>query len=344
MNPFIIPIFVSHQGCPRQCIFCDQRIISGQADEVRAADVRQTITTWLQRPRKNSAAPVQVAFYGGSFTAIAQQRQEELLGAVQPLIKANLVQSIRLSTRPDCISHESARFLKQHHVTTVEIGVQSMNADVLLQTARGYGPESVYRAFAVLKEHGFETGAQLMIGLPGEPPASLFRSAAAVIGLAPDLVRIYPTLVISGTPLEKLYRHGTYQPLSLNRAIALSCRLKILFINNSIRVIRTGLQPSGELAGQMVAGPYHPAFGELVDSRIVFNRTRKLLAGTTKKRRLSIAAADESIFRGHKNCNIKRLDQLGLLDRFELLRDNSQQRLTVKMIKQQTEDRGTAGT
>ncbi len=332
MRPFVIPIFVSHQGCPHQCIFCDQRTISGQTRNVRAENVRTTIETWLARPRKHPDAPVQVAFYGGSFTAISLPLQKELLGAVHPFMTRGEVQSIRLSTRPDNIDHAVASFLQDNNVTTVELGVQSMAAEVLQKTGRGYSPETVEKGFSILREYGFETGAQIMLGLPGDTTSLLLDSTGKVIKLQPDLVRIYSTLIIAGTELEKLYKEGKYQPLSLNRAIALAARLKVLFTENNIKVIRTGLQASEGLESQVVAGPYHPAFGELVDSRILFNRTRKLLAQTPARRCLSISTSDESIFRGQKNSNMKRFDQLGLLHKFELKKNNNQERLTVEIM------------
>jgi len=335
MPPLVIPIFISHQGCPQRCIFCDQRTITGhaglEAEPVTPATVQETIEHWLNRPRKERDTGVQVAFYGGSFTGLARPRQRELLRAVKPYIEQGLVGSIRVSTRPDYINDTTIPILKEYSVSIVELGIQSLDHDVLEASFRGHSVQQSEDAIRLLKEKGFTVGAQIMCGLPRDSTRKLEDTAKRIAELEPDFVRIYPVLVLKGSGLEKMYRNNTYKPLSLAKGVALGCRLKTLFDQQGIKVVRLGLQPSKELAAKVVAGPYHPSFGELVISRVLFKKTRKILCETVAARgkRLSIAAADESAFRGPNNVSMKRLAALGLLDGVELVFDKTQARNTV---------------
>jgi len=337
MKPFVIPIFISHQGCPHQCIFCDQHAITGhkivQEQPITPARVKESVAFWLNRPRKDRNNNVQVAFYGGSFTGIPQQEQRGLLGAVQSYIKQGSVACIRISTRPDYIDAAAIALLKEYSVTIVELGIQSLDQDVLTASARAHSVQQSKDAVRMLKENGFMVGAQLMCGLPGDNTVKLMTTARKTAELGSDFVRIYPTLVIKGSGLEKISRSGNYRPLSLAEAVALSCRMKDVFDDHGIRVVRMGLQPSEELAEKVVAGPYHPAFGELVIARALFKKARKILRQKVKSKRmrLSIAAADESVFRGPNNVSIKRLTALGLLDGIEFVFDKEQARNTVRL-------------
>jgi histone acetyltransferase (RNA polymerase elongator complex component) len=294
--------------------------------------VKETIEQWLSRPRKKeSSAGVQVAFYGGSFTGLSMQRQRELLGAVRPYIEDGQVDSIRISTRPDYIDDAAVLLLKEYGVAIVELGIQSLDRDVLEASTRGHSVQQSENAINLLKKYGFTVGAQLMCGLPGDSTSRLMATTKRVAQLAPHFVRIYPALVIKGSGLEKLYLAGKYRSLSLEKAIALSCRMKTIFDQHKIKVVRIGLQPSQELAEKVLAGPYHPSFGELVISRALFKKTRKLLSEKVKMqgKRLSIASADESAFRGPNNVSMKRLVALGLLDDVTLVFDKDQPRNTV---------------
>jgi len=337
MAPLVIPIFISHQGCPQRCIFCDQQTITGHAgledQPVTPVTVKETVERWLNRPRKERNGGVQVAFYGGSFTGLSMDRQRELLGAVKPFIANNRVDSIRISTRPDYIDAAAILLLKEYSVTIVELGIQSLDQDVLEASVRGHSVQQSEDAIRLLKQKGFTVGAQIMCGLPRDSTTRLKITAKKVAELGPDFVRIYPALVIKGSGLEKMYRNTAYKPLSLSKAIALSCRMKIFFERHGIRVVRMGLQPSKELEDKVLAGPYHPAFGELVISRALFRKSRKVLRETTQggKKRLSVAAADESAFRGPDNVNMKRLAALGLLDGVALVFDKGQPRNTVSV-------------
>jgi histone acetyltransferase (RNA polymerase elongator complex component) len=332
LSPFIIPIFIAHQGCPHQCLFCNQRSITGAAEGmVGAREVAETIRTQLAWPRRHSDASVQVAFYGGSFTGLPLERQEELLGAAQPFLASGQVRELRLSTRPDYVTPEIAGFLRAQGVGIVELGAQSLDDGVLAASGRGHTAAQVGTAVACLKEAGMQVGLQLMLGLPGDTTAKALASGRRAAALGPDLVRLYPCLVISGSPLAELYRQGEYQPLSLERAVALAGRLWSIFKARRIPVVRMGLQPSLSLEETMLAGPYHPAFGELVLSRLFFNRVRALLSArpVQQPHRLCLARADESIYRGKGNGNVKRLAALGLLEGVETVFSASQTRQSV---------------
>ena len=330
--PFVIPIFIAHQGCPHQCLFCNQRSITGAPEGmVGAREVEETICTQLAWPRRHPEAPVQVAFYGGSFTGLAMERQRELLGAAQPFLASGQVRELRLSTRPDYVTPEIAGFLREQGVGIVELGAQSLDDRVLAASGRGHTVAQVRTAVACLKEAGIKVGLQLMLGLPGDSTATALVSGRAAAALGPDMVRLYPCLVISGSPLAELYRQGQYQPLTLSRAVALAGRLWSIFNGHGISVVRMGLQPSASLEKTVLAGPYHPAFGELVLSRLFFNQIRADLSARSLRQlyRLSLARADESIYRGKGNGNVKRLAALGLLEGVETVFSASQPRQTV---------------
>lgn len=325
--PFIIPVFIPHQGCPHTCIFCNQHRISGRENTgpVTPAQVREIVRTWLSRSRERKGEEVQVAFYGGSFTGMERPRQEELLAAVAPFIDSGQVQAIRLSTRPDYVDSETAPLLRRYGVAVVELGVQSMDRVVLEASDRGHSPEQAVAALGLLRHGGLEVGVQLMVGLPCQTTRSLMRTVREVTRLRPDFVRIYPVLVLRGSRLAALYEQGKYVPLTIDGAVVRTARMKKIFAAQGIRVIRMGLQAGEELEKNIVAGPYHPAFGEMVSGRLMLQQARKLLAGAGEntRGRLTINDRDHSIFRGIRSKNIKRLAELDLLDRFTLEADPS---------------------
>lgn len=334
--PFIIPIFIAHHGCPHRCLFCNQRGITGaSAGEVGPELVQETILAQLAWPRRNAGAQVQVAFYGGSFTSLARARQQELLLAVRPFLQSGQVRDIRISARPDAISPEIAVFLRQHGVAMVELGAQSMTDQVLAASGRGHSAAQVEEAVACLRRQGLGVGLQLMLGLPADTTCRALVSARQAAALAPDLVRLYPCLVISDSPLAELHRQGRYHPLSLLKAVALAGRMWRIFQQHSIPVARMGLQTSLSLEKTLVAGPHHPAFGELVLSRLLFNRVRAVLAARPGPGlySLSLARADESLFRGRNNGNVHRLTGLGLLVGVETVFSPAQPRQSVVLTK-----------
>lgn len=322
-SPLVIPIFITHQGCPHRCVFCNQRPITGVPDADASAGVAETvpevISTWLGRSPRHGRA-VQVAFYGGSFTGLPRARQQQLLSAVQPFLRAGQVDEIRLSTRPDYITPDTPAFLRDLGVRVVELGVQSMEQGVLDQSLRGHSVRQTAEAISVLKRAGLVTGAQLMVGLPGETTRGALAGVKRLAEMAPDFARLYPTLVIRGSGLEVMYHQGRYRPLSLSRAVSMAARLTEILLGRGIKVVRTGLQPSAELEASLVAGPYHPAFGELVKARLLFKEVRRQLARLQGRPcRLIMAEQDRSLFNGQKKCSLRRLQGLGLLDQTTLV-------------------------
>lgn len=273
-----IPIFVPHYGCPHQCSFCNQKTITGSGDAVTAASVASRLeAALLTIARQNTG--IEVAFFGGSFTAIDATLQEELLGAAKPFLDAGRIDGIRLSTRPDCIDEAVIERLLRYGVTAVELGVQSSDATVLLKNRRGHTFTDVIRAAELIKKAGFELGLQMMLGLWGSSIEQDLQTAKDIAALKPDTTRIYPTVVLEGSPLCALYRSGAYIPMVLETAVDTAASAYEIFKVRGIRVLRMGLMASDTLESGMVAGPQHPAFGELVFSRLYLRKMQRALAG-----------------------------------------------------------------
>ncbi len=278
MRKINIPIFVPHQGCPHRCSFCNQKTITGAGDTVTVEFVRETVTRALGTVDKENTQ-AEVAFFGGSFTAIDAAQQEDLLGAARPFLAAGDIAGIRISTRPDCIDEAVIDRLLRYGVTSVELGVQSSDEEVLLKNRRGHTFKDVARAFALLRAAGFEVGLQMMLGLYASTPEKDIQTARDIASLKPDTTRIYPTVVLEGSPLCALYRQGKYIPLDLETAVDTAAAVYTIFKENGVRVLRMGLMASENLESGTVAGPQHPAFGELVFSRMYLQKMRRALSG-----------------------------------------------------------------
>jgi len=313
MKHYNIPIFIPHLGCPYDCIYCDQKKITAQQETPDIRQVVHTIEEYLQTiPRE---AKVEVAFFGGNFTAVDRKLQEDYLGAVQPYLKQGRVQSIRISTRPDCIDGSVLDLLAHYGVKMIELGVQSLSDKVLQASARNYRSEDVFKSSHLIKERQFDLGIQLMIGLPQDSYAMDIETARQTIALQPQAVRIYPTLVIAGTALEAMWKRGDYEPVSLEDAV-LTCRdMLLLFQEENIKVIRMGLYPGEELRrdGVVQAGPFHPSFGELVEQAIfkqqalaVLNQYFELF-GYRAEINLHVHSRDLSKMIGKKQKNLQEL-------------------------------------
>lgn len=255
----ILPFFIPHLGCPQQCIFCDQHKIAGQAAPTAEA-VWQAIAALPNDQRQD----YELAFYGGSFTALPAERQVYYLEPVRRALAEGLLGGARVSTRPDCLDEAALVRLRHFGVGTVELGVQSMEEAVLRQARRGHTAAQSLAAVRRLRQAGFVVGVQLMPGLPGETLASAWAGAQRILAEQPQLLRIYPTVVLQDTELGRIWQQGEYQPLSLEQAAQITLAIKLLAEERGVAVIRMGLQPSPELAAAVLAGPYHPAFGELV--------------------------------------------------------------------------------
>lgn len=307
----ILPIFIPHAGCPHQCVFCNQKTISGQKNAAESG-AHEQIDRWLQwlRPSTDNEA----AFYGGSFTALDSDLQERLLLLTDELLERGVIGSVRLSTRPDYIDDKKLELLRKHGVRLIELGVQSLDDRVLAAAGRGHTAADVVQAMEQLRAYDFKTGLQLMVGMPLQNFSSLQDTVAQVINLQPDIARIYPLLVIKGTPLAESWAKGEFQPLSLEEAVRQSSWVYDKLTTNGIKVIRVGLQPDDELCapGNILAGPFHPSMGELVQSFLLRERlTDKLLAVKGAARIvISCPAKMESKLRGMKNSNIEYWRQL----------------------------------
>ena len=267
MSRVTVPFFISHQGCPHTCVFCDQRIISGANGALPAAEqILGRIDLWRST---SGDRPLEVAFFGGTFTALPAETQSELLAPLQSLLKAGVLDSVRISTRPDYIDAGRVAWLSENGVRTIELGVQSLDDDVLAASGRGHSAAESLNAIRCIKSSGLQTGAQLMPGLPGDSPLSSLASLEQVISAGIDFVRIYPAVVLKGTELERRYSDGGFVPLSLERGTALCKILLQRAMRANIPVIRIGLQAGhGFDAGTVLAGCWHPALGQLVRSEL----------------------------------------------------------------------------
>lgn len=311
MRKVNIPIFVPHKGCPNDCVFCNQKRITGHGTDVTPDDAKAIVETALQTIDKNDTE-VEAAFFGGSFTAIPKEEQEALLRVVQPYIKSGQIDGVRLSTRPDCIWEENLAMLSDYGVTSIELGVQSTDARVLRQSRRGHSFLDVVAAAALIKQFGFELGLQMMLGLPGDTREKSLQTAADIVSLKPDTARIYPTLVIRDSALCDLYEKGQYTPLPLDAAVEWCAEIYSLFVQNDITVLRMGLMASEDMCeGKgIVAGPFHPAFGELVFSRLFLDKIRDVLVGYTgKEAALCVNPRDLSKAAGNRKRNLERINR-----------------------------------
>lgn len=307
-SPLIIPIFLPAMGCRQRCLFCNQRASAGGLSS--PLSVRNFIEASLPAlSSEEKEREKQIAFYGGSFTAIHRDDQVRYLKEVQPFLVSGLINSIRISTRPDALDEETLSLLKEYGVKTIEVGVQSMIDEVLFFARRGHSAADTVDAVCRLKDADFEVGLQLMIGLPGDTLDRFLQTLDRVIELKPDFLRIHPTLVLKGAPLEDLWRAGQYSPLSLGDAVQWLKRGILKLEKSSLRVVRIGLQPTKELQRDYLAGPYHPALHQLVDSAIFFDMATSLLQTSQKNGRALFLCHPKEVsnLRGQKNENILRL-------------------------------------
>ncbi len=313
MRHIVIPVFIPHKGCPFDCVFCNQKNISGQKEEVTESSMRAVIDAHLNTI--DNDASVEIAFFGGSFTGIDRKEQIDFLKTANKYIDKGYVSSIRISTRPDYINDEILEYLKFYRVSTIELGVQSLDSEVLEKSTRGHSVSDVIKSSRLIQEKGFVLGIQTMIGLPGDDNEKAVKTAKKVVDLAPKIVRIYPTLVIKDTYLERAYKEGKYVPLSIEDAVDLCAKLLDIYESNDINVIRVGLQPTENICdgGDVIAGPFHPAFRQLVEAKRTLNAIESIIIKSklTNKKNLAILAekADVSNIVGQKKSNIKYLKE-----------------------------------
>ena len=319
---YIIPIFVPHLGCPNDCIFCNQKSISGQMKNIEAKDAVKIIEEFLKN-FKDKNAKKEIAFFGGSFTGIEEKLQIELLEVANKYIKSGQIDSIRISTRPDYIDKTILKRLKKYHVKTIELGVQSSNDYILKKAGRGHNFEDVKKASKLIRLYGFNLGHQIMVGLPESNKIDELNTARDLIKLKPKMVRIYPVLVLKNTKLEKEYNLGEYEALTLNQAVERCKELVYIFNKKRIDIIRIGLQNTDIITepekeeSEVVAGPYHPAFGQLVIDSIWYdNIVEKIKKINVKVKEVEIEVNPSDINNvvGHKRVNVLKLKDIYNVD------------------------------
>lgn len=311
-KPFIIPVFIPHMGCPHRCVFCDQGSITGERETLPSKQAIKNIVTSYLAYRKDKARPVQISFYGGNFLGLDTRHIIRLLTDASACIQNGRTGTLRFSTRPDTITQDTLDAVRPFPVSTIEIGVQSMNDKVLRLSARGHTVKDTDTAVRRLKEERYEIGLQMMVGLPGDTPEICLETAEKIVGLKPDFTRIYPCVVLKSSLLERLMKSGSYIPLTMEQAVDITKRIYLLFKKNHIRVIRMGLQASEDLnsGASIAAGPYHPSFGHHVFSEIFYDAVKKaVISLQTRDTDLQIMVhpKNESKLRGIKNGNIDRL-------------------------------------
>lgn len=313
---YIIPIFVPHLGCPNNCTFCNQKIISGETKEITPDDVKKTVEFYLESFKEKNKY-TEIAFFGGSFTGIEIEKQEALLKAAFEFVKAKKVNSIRVSTRPDYIDKEKLKLLKKYGVKTIELGVQSTNDYILRRCKRNHTFADVKKASKLIRWYGFTLGHQMMVGLPESTVLDELRTAKDLAKLKPKIMRIYPVLVLRGTELEKEMLEGTYIPLSVEQAVERSKELCYFFAKKKINVIRVGLQSTDTISdisknenSEVVAGPYHETFRQLVESSMNYDTiVKKIKSYNVKVRQVEIITSPDNVNNvvGYKRENIEKL-------------------------------------
>lgn len=261
-----ISVFVPHIGCPHRCSFCNQHAISGTQKAPTGAEVREICSKALAESK--SPENTEIAFFGGSFTAVPKTYMCELLSAVQDFIGEGKFKGVRISTRPDCITPEILDTLKEYGVTSIELGAQSMSDTVLEANERGHTADDVYKASDLIKSYGFELGLQMMIGLYKSTADDELETMEKIIEIRPDTVRIYPVVVLKNTKLGELYQSGRYRMFTFEQVVNMSSSAMAEFEKNGIRVIKCGLHASEIVEKDMLGGFYHPAFRELCEGLI----------------------------------------------------------------------------
>lgn len=308
-----IAIFVPHNGCPHQCSFCDQKKITGTSYQPQKNDVIHACEIAM-RSLKDSKCESEIAFFGGSFTAIDKNYMLELLDAAYGYVKDGTFSGIRISTRPDAISEEILKLLKERGVTSIELGCQSMDDKVLALNDRGHTKDDVIYASNLIKQYGFSLGLQMMVGLYGSTIEKDLKTAQEIVKLKPDTARIYPTVIMKNTKLADLYNNGVYVPFTFNETVDVCSKILSLFKNNSIRVIRLGLHDTDSLHSSIVAGVWHPAFREICESKILFEKSLKVIESIKdNKNNIIIYVNSKTVSKmvGNKKSNIIKFKEKG---------------------------------
>lgn len=330
MKHINVALFVPDEGCPHRCSFCNQKTISGKVTRLNVDEIDTAVEIAVKSIGCNEG---EIAFFGGSFTAIDKEYMTLLLERAYKYVKAGLFRGIRISTRPDCINRDVLEILKHYGVTAIELGCQSMNDRVLELNRRGHTQRDVELSAALIKEYGFEFGVQMMTGLYGDSDEGSVETAERLIALSPDTVRIYPTIVLEGTMLCELYCKGEYNPQSVEEAAELCKKLLVMFESSDIKVIRLGLHSGGNVEEGFVAGPYHPAFREICESKIYLDNVlsqiteRKIPQG---KIEITVGSSFVSMLIGQKKANIIKLNNMGFEAKIVQNKEYEKYKVTVR--------------
>ncbi len=320
-----ISFFIPHVGCPHKCSFCNQHSITGQTDIPHKHDIEKTLSKAMQEIDVADRADTEIAFFGGSFTAINREYMYELLSSAQPFIGKEKFKGIRISTRPDCIDEDILNILKENSVTTIELGCQSMNDIVLTANERGHTRRDIICSSKLIKEYGFRLGLQMMVGLYKSTPEIDLHTAKELIRLEPDEARIYPVVIMENTSLGDLYKSGEYVPYSFDCAVELSAQILSLFEQNGIPVIKLGLHASEVVEKDCIGGFYHPAFRELCESELYKKEISRLIEDVDKKvikAVISVRPKLTSKVIGQKKSNIEYFRDIGI--EIKIVQDNKQ--------------------
>ncbi|MFI3140946.1 MAG: radical SAM protein [Clostridia bacterium] len=307
-----VALFVPDEGCPHRCSFCNQKVISGVSEKLTEYDIEKAVEIATQSKKYTSEG--EIAFFGGSFTAIETQYMVSLLKKANEYITQGLFRGVRISTRPDCINEEVLQTLKKYNVKAIELGCQSMNDKVLEMNTRGHSELDVYNAARLIKAHGFELGVQMMTGLYGDSDETCLDTARKLIELKPNTARIYPTIVLEQTKLAELLSEGKYKAQTTEEAVDLCSKLLLMFDKSNIPVIRLGLHSGGSVVDGYIAGAYHEAFRELCESKIYFDKVLQMINDEkikVKKLEITVGAKFVSQLIGQKKSNLIKLQNLG---------------------------------
>jgi len=311
---YTIPFFIPHEGCPFACIFCSQKRITGKIKSVKPEDMAPQISRYLKTIPQDKACHIEVGFFGGSFTGIPIKKQKAFLEKTQPLLLEGKIHGIRLSTRPDFISQHILDILKEYGVSCIELGVQSASDRVLKISKRGHTLRAIKKSSALILKNGFRLGHQIMVGLPGSSLADEMATAGISAKCGASDVRIYPLIVIKKTPLAEMFRKGDYIPLTEREAVQRCAKLIRFFEKKGINVIRCGLHPSENLitGKDILAGPFHPAFRQKVDTYIYGDLFQKHFGKKPylKIKNISFNPEEAGAIIGHKKENILKLQTI----------------------------------
>ena len=332
MKHINVALFVPDEGCPHRCSFCNQKTISGKTKKLTLEDIDEAVKI----AGETSDGKGEIAFFGGSFTAIPKDYMISLLERAKLYIDKGLFEGIRISTRPDCIDEEILKILKDYGVTSIELGCQSMSDRVLSLNNRGHDSACVVKSAELIKKHDFEFGVQMMTGLYGDNDETAIETAEKLIALSPDTARIYPTVVLENTRLCELYRKGEYTPQTVEEAADLCSRLLMMFEEKNIRVIRLGLHSGGNVEEGFVSGAYHPAFREICESRIYFRKVLSVIEEENIPKgniTLTVNKKCVSALVGQKRSNIEKLKTMGYICKVEQNDTHKKYEVSVRLTK-----------